>query len=49
MTTEEGYKVPVSYFDKNSNGNLMSIAANDIDNIVTNLHSQFGYINIAIY
>jgi ATP-binding cassette subfamily B protein len=30
-------KVPVSYFDKNQNGNLMSIAANDVDNIVTNL------------
>jgi len=30
-------KVPVSYFDKNANGNLMSVAANDIDNIVTNL------------
>jgi ATP-binding cassette subfamily B protein len=30
-------KVPVSYFDKNANGNLMSIASNDIDNIVTNL------------
>jgi ABC-type multidrug transport system fused ATPase/permease subunit len=33
-------KVPASYFDKNSNGNLMSIAANDIDNIVTNLQQS---------
>jgi len=33
-------KVPVSYFDKNSNGNLMSVAANDIDNIVTNLQQS---------
>jgi len=34
---EKMNKVPISYFDKNSNGNLMSVAANDIDNIVTNL------------
>lgn len=33
-------KVPVSYFDKNANGNLMSVAANDIDNIVTNLQQS---------
>lgn len=33
-------KVPVSYFDKNANGNLMSIATNDIDNIVTNLQQS---------
>ncbi len=33
-------RVPVSYFDKNSNGNLMSVAANDIDNIVTNLQQS---------
>jgi len=33
-------KVPVSYFDKNANGNLMSVAANDIDNIVTNLQQN---------
>jgi len=30
-------KVPVSYFDKNANGNLMSVASNDVDNIVSNL------------
>ncbi|MGB8451507.1 MAG: ABC transporter ATP-binding protein [Anaerocolumna sp.] len=33
-------QVPVSYFDKNSNGNLMSVASNDIDNIVTNLQQS---------
>jgi ATP-binding cassette subfamily B protein len=33
-------KVPVSYFDKNANGNLMSVAANDVDNIVTNLQES---------
>ncbi len=33
-------QVPVSYFDKHSNGNLMSVAANDIDNIVTNLQQS---------
>lgn len=33
-------KVPVSYFDRNSNGNLMSVAINDIDNIVTNLQQS---------
>ncbi|MDR3305589.1 MAG: ABC transporter ATP-binding protein/permease [Clostridiales Family XIII bacterium] len=33
-------KVPVSYFDKNANGNLMSVAVNDIDNIVTNLQQS---------
>lgn len=33
-------KVPVSYFDKNANGNLMSVATNDIDNIVTNLQQS---------
>ncbi|MDR0847597.1 MAG: ABC transporter ATP-binding protein/permease [Propionibacteriaceae bacterium] len=33
-------KVPVSYFDKHTNGNLMSIAANDVDNIVTNLQES---------
>jgi ABC-type multidrug transport system fused ATPase/permease subunit len=33
-------RVPVSYFDKNSNGSLMSVAANDIDNIVTNLQQS---------
>lgn len=33
-------RVPVSYFDKNSNGALMSVAVNDIDNIVTNLQQS---------
>ncbi|HBF38435.1 MAG TPA: multidrug ABC transporter ATP-binding protein [Firmicutes bacterium] len=33
-------KVPVAYFDKNSNGNLMSVAANDVDNIVTSLQQS---------
>ena len=33
-------KVPVSYFDKNANGNLMSVAINDVDNIVTNLQQS---------
>jgi len=33
-------KVPVSYFDKNSNGTLMSVAVNDIENIVTNLQQS---------
>ena len=33
-------RVPVSFFDKNSNGNLMSIAANDVDNIATNLQQS---------
>ena len=33
-------KVPVSYFDKNSNGKLMSVAINDMDNIVTNLEQS---------
>lgn len=33
-------RVPVSFFDKNSNGNLMSVAANDIDNITTNLQQS---------
>ncbi|NOW05486.1 ABC transporter ATP-binding protein [Clostridium beijerinckii] len=32
--------LPVSYFDKNSNGNLMSIAVNDIDNIATTLQQS---------
>lgn len=30
-------KVPISYFDKNSDGALMSVAINDIENIATNL------------
>ena len=30
-------RVPVSFFDKNSNGSLMSIAVNDIDNIANSL------------
>lgn len=33
-------KLPVSFFDKNSTGNLMSIAMNDIDNISTNLQQS---------
>lgn len=33
-------KVPVSYFDKSSNGALMSVAVNDIENIVTNLQQS---------
>ena len=33
-------RVPVSYFDKHQNGNLMSVAANDVDNIVTNLQQS---------
>lgn len=33
-------RVPISFFDKNSNGSLMSVAANDIDNIVTNLQQS---------
>lgn len=42
-------KVPVSYFDKNSNGALMSVAVNDIDNIVTNLQqSVTGFISSVI-
>lgn len=37
---EKMSKVPVSYFDKHANGNLMSVAANDIDNIVSNLQQS---------
>lgn len=33
-------KVPVSYFDQNANGSLMSVAANDIDNMVINLQES---------
>jgi ATP-binding cassette subfamily B protein len=33
-------RVPVQYFDKHANGNLMSIASNDVDNIVTNLQES---------
>ena len=33
-------KVPISYFDKNSDGVLMSVAINDIENIVTNLQQS---------
>lgn len=32
--------VPISFFDKNSNGNLMSIAVNDMDNIATTLQQS---------
>ncbi|MFW2500607.1 ABC transporter ATP-binding protein [Clostridium diolis] len=33
-------RVEVTFFDINSNGNLMSVAANDIDNIMTNLQQS---------
>lgn len=33
-------RVPVSFFDKNSNGSLMSVAANDIDNIANSLQQS---------
>ena len=33
-------KVPVSYFDKNANGTLMSVASNDVDNIATYLQES---------
>ena len=33
-------KLPSGYFDKNSNGNLMSIAINDMDNIATMLQQS---------
>jgi ATP-binding cassette subfamily B protein len=32
--------VPISYFDKHSNGNLMSIAVNDMDNIASTLQQS---------
>ena len=32
-------RLPISYFDKHPNGNLMSIAVNDLDNIATALQS----------
>ncbi len=42
-------RVPISYFDKNQNGNLMSVAVNDVDNIVTNLQqSLLGIISSVI-
>lgn len=31
---------PISFFDKNANGNLMSIAVNDMDNIATTLQQS---------
>ncbi|MBI6874871.1 ABC transporter ATP-binding protein [Clostridium aciditolerans] len=37
---EKMNRVPVSFFDKNSNGNLMSVAVNDIDNIENNLQQS---------
>ena len=37
---EKMNRVPVSYFDKHANGSLMSVATNDIDNIVTNLQQS---------
>lgn len=33
-------RVPVSYFDKRQNGDLMSVAVNDVDNVVTNLQQS---------
>lgn len=33
-------RVPVSYFDKHPNGELMSVVVNDVDNIVTNLQQS---------
>lgn len=33
-------KVPVSYFDKRPNGDLMSVAVNDVDNVITNLQQS---------
>lgn len=33
-------RVPVAYFDKHPNGELMSVAVNDVDNIVTNLQQS---------
>lgn len=42
-------KVQISFFDKNPTGNLMSIAANDVDNIATNLQqSVIGIISSVI-
>jgi ABC-type multidrug transport system fused ATPase/permease subunit len=32
-------KLPINYFDKHSNGNLLSIAINDLENIVNTLQS----------
>ncbi|GAB6108682.1 ABC transporter ATP-binding protein [Fusibacter bizertensis] len=37
-------RVPISYFDKTGNGNLMSIASNDVDNIVNNLQQSLTEI-----
>jgi ATP-binding cassette subfamily B protein len=33
-------QLPVSYFDKHSTGDMMSVAVNDIDNIATNLQQS---------
>lgn len=33
-------RVPVSYFDKHQNGELMSVAINDMDNVVSNLQQS---------
>lgn len=33
-------RVPVAYFDKRQNGDLMSVAVNDVDNVVTNLQQS---------
>lgn len=37
---EKMNRLPISYFDKNPNGKLMSIAVNDIENIVNTLQSS---------
>ena len=43
-------RVPVAYFDKHQNGELMSVAANDVDNIVTNLQQSLTSLisNVAV-
>jgi len=37
-------RVPVSYFDKNQSGNLMSIAVNDADNVAVTLQQTLAEI-----
>lgn len=37
---EKMSKVPVSFFDKNANGNLMSIAVNDTDNVANSIQQS---------
>lgn len=41
-------KVPISYFDKHPSGELMSIAINDIDNIITNLQQSLTMLITSI-